>query len=79
MNLEIMCHIVFLDETWVFSSGSEFKIWSDSPSQFAKKRRPAPSTRSIIIYAGIQNGFVSGASLIFVQVSSQENFEHWVL
>jgi hypothetical protein len=88
MNLEVPHQVVFLDETWVYANGSESKIWRDGSSQSVKKRGLTTSTRYIILHAGTQNEFVSGASLISVQVRSPgnyhdfingENFEHWML
>jgi hypothetical protein len=88
MNLEVPHQVVFLDETWVNANGSESKIWSDGTSQSAKKRGPTTSTRYIILHAGTQNRFVSGASLISVSgtksgnyydLTNGENFEHWML
>jgi hypothetical protein len=79
--------VVFLDETWVYANCSELKMWSDGTSQSVKKRRPATSARYIFLHAGTRNGFVSGASLIFVADTKSgdyhdsmngENFEHWM-
>jgi hypothetical protein len=72
MNSEVPHKVVLLDETWVYANGSESKIWSNETSQSVKKRGLTTSTRHIILHAGTQNGFVSGASLIFVQIRSQE-------
>jgi hypothetical protein len=65
MNLEIPHQVVFLDETWVYANGSELKMWSDGTSQSVNKRR-LTSTRYIVLHAGTQDGFVSGASLICI-------------
>jgi hypothetical protein len=87
MNLEVPHQVVFLDGTWVYANGSELKMWSDGTSQSVKKRRPTTSTRYIVLHAGTRNGFVSGASLIFVAGTKSgdyhdsmngENFEHWM-
>jgi hypothetical protein len=86
MNLEIPHQVVFQDETWVYANGSELKKGSDGTSQSVKKRRPT-STRYIVLHAGTQNGFVSGASLIFFAGTKSgdnhdsmngENVEHWM-
>jgi hypothetical protein len=88
MNFEISHQIVFVDESWVFTRGSDTDVRSDGIIQCAKKRRQAPGTRYITMHAGTQNGFVSGASLIFVsgtnsgdyhEAMNGENCEHWVL
>jgi hypothetical protein len=88
INLEVPHQVVFLDETWVYANGSESKMWSDGTSQSVKKRGPTTSSRYIILHDGTQNGFVSGASLIFVSdtkprgnhdLMNGENFEHWML
>jgi hypothetical protein len=89
MNLEVPHQVVFLDETWVFFNGIEFKIWKDSTSQSTKKgRMPTQSTSYIIVHAGTQNGFISGLSSSFVSGVKRgdyhgsingENFEHWML
>jgi hypothetical protein len=88
MNLEVPHQLVFLDETWVYANGSESKIWSDGTSQSVKKRGQTTSTRYIILHSGTWNGFVSGASSIFVSGTGSgdyhvsmngENCEHWML
>jgi hypothetical protein len=38
MNFEVPDQVVFLDETWVYANGSEFKMWSDDTIQSVKKR-----------------------------------------
>jgi hypothetical protein len=87
MNSEVPHQVVFLGETCAYADGSELKMWSDGTSQSVKKRRPTTSTRYIVLHAGTQNGFVSGASLIFVADTKSgdyhdsmngENFEHWM-
>jgi hypothetical protein len=86
MNLDVPHQVVFLVETWVYTNGSELKMWIDGTSQSFMKRRPT-STRYIVLHAGTRNGFVSGASLIFVagkksgdyhDLMNGENFEHWM-
>jgi hypothetical protein len=88
VDLEVPHQVVFLHENWVYVNGSESKIWSDGTSQSVKKGRPTTSIRYIILHAGTRNGFVSGASLIFVSGTKSgdyhdsmngENFEHWML
>jgi hypothetical protein len=50
----------------VYANGSESKICDDGTSQSVNKRRPTASTRYIMFRVGTRNGFVSGASFIFV-------------
>jgi hypothetical protein len=52
MNSEILHQLAFLNETWMFSSGSESKIWNGGTSQSVKKRSPTQSTRYSIFDAG---------------------------
>jgi hypothetical protein len=70
---------VFLVETWVYANGSESKIWRDGTSQSVKKRGLTTSTRYIILHAGTQNGFVSGASLIFIPGTKSGNYHNFML
>jgi hypothetical protein len=62
-------------------------VGGDGTSQSVKKRRPATSTKYIILHAGTRNGFVPGASSTFVSgtksgdyhdLMNGENFEHWM-
>jgi hypothetical protein len=68
MNLEVPHQVVFLHKTWVYSNGSESKIWSDGTRQSVKKGGPRTSTRYNILHAGKRNVFVSGVTLILFQV-----------
>jgi hypothetical protein len=45
--------MVFVDETWVYANGSESNVWGDGTSQ-SVKRRPATSTRYIVLRAGTE-------------------------
>jgi hypothetical protein len=46
LNLESLDQVVFLDETWVFTKGTDSKMWSNSTSQAARKRRPTTTHKA---------------------------------
>jgi hypothetical protein len=76
MNIKkIPRQVAFIDATWVFASGSNIKVWSDSTSLCARKRRPPSSTRYITVHDGTWNGFVSGGSLIFVTGAKSGDYQ----
>ncbi|XP_050516194.1 uncharacterized protein LOC126891059 [Diabrotica virgifera virgifera] len=55
--------LIFLDETWIFSSGS-VRSWQDGTNEGIRKRT-GDGMRYIILHAGSENGFIDGSSLIF--------------
>jgi hypothetical protein len=64
--------VVFLDKTWVHVNGIKSKMWSDGTIK-SVQNRTSTSTRYIILQAGTQNGFLSGASTTFVSGMRLEN------
>jgi len=80
MNSQTAHQAVFLDETWAFTNGSDYKMRSNGTSQSAiKEKKPTPSTRYIIVTAVTKNRFVSGVSLIFVSGAKSDDyiFNEW--
>lgn len=78
---------VFLDETWIFSRGTNRRAWQDGSIKSVRKIRGSGGKRFIILHAGSRNGFISGASLIFSSTChsmdyhdsmNSETFEKWV-
>jgi hypothetical protein len=60
MNSEIPHQVVFLDESWVFATGSESKICHGGTSQSTKMRGLTTSSGHIIVHAGTLNDFFLG-------------------
>jgi hypothetical protein len=58
--------VLFLDETWAFSNGSNIKMWSDCTCQSTRKTRSATNTKYITVHNGTQNRFVFGTNLMFL-------------
>ena len=78
---------VFLDETWIFLSGTNRRAWQDDSARSVRKVRGSGGKRFVILHAGTRNGFVSNASLIFSSncdsvdyhnCMNSATFEKWV-
>ena len=76
---------VFLDETWVFSKGSDRKTWQDE-SESTRCKKTGDGARYVVLHCGNSNGFVKDASLIFKANKktgdyhdnmNSKNFENW--
>ncbi|KAI4454381.1 hypothetical protein MML48_9g00004633 [Holotrichia oblita] len=77
--------VVFLDETWIYSKGN--KSWQNDSVKSVRKPEGYDGKRFIILHAGTENGFISGASLIFASNNkvadyhasmNSTKFEQWV-
>lgn len=78
--------IIYTDETYIHSTHTATKEWSDGSLQ-TLKTPVAKGKRLIIVHAGNENGFVPGALLIFKSGSKSgdyhddmnyENFKQWL-
>ncbi|KAB0804249.1 hypothetical protein PPYR_01219 [Photinus pyralis] len=88
MNSTSPLPVVFLDETWVFATGSQKRSWQDdSPKSVKNANYSSNGKRFIILHAGNQNGFIENSSLIFAANSKSDdyhdnmdaaNFERWL-
>lgn len=74
----LSCHlqrdIVFLDETWIFSKGSQTKSWQDDNIQSVRKPEGYDGKRFIVVHAGTRNGFIPNASLLFSSKSATSDY-----
>ncbi|KAI4467863.1 hypothetical protein MML48_2g00015386 [Holotrichia oblita] len=57
--------VVFLDETWIYEKGNKGKSWQNDSVKSVRKPEGYDGKRFIILHAGTENGFISGASLMF--------------
>ncbi|KAI4463747.1 ig(immunoglobulin) and lrr(leucine rich repeat) domain [Holotrichia oblita] len=67
--------IVFLDETWIFSKGSQTKSWQDGNIKSVRKPEGYDGKRFIVLHAGTRNSFIANVNLIFSSKSSK-NYYH---
>lgn len=56
--------IIFTDESYIHSSHTQSKSWSDG-SRFGLKKSVSKGKRLIMVHAGSKNGFVPNALLMF--------------
>lgn len=57
--------IVFLNETWIFSKGSETKSRQDDNIRSVRKPKGYDGKRYIILHLGTENGLIENVNLIF--------------
>lgn len=58
-------NIVYTDETYIHSSHTQAKGWSDDFYEMELKKPISKGQRLIIVHAGGEKGFVNNALLIF--------------
>lgn len=86
-NSPVSRTVVFLDETWIFSKGSESKSWQDDDVRSVRKPQGFDGKRFIVLDAGSKDGFIKNCSLLFASKSkmldyhgemNSEMFTNWV-
>ncbi|XP_049868104.1 uncharacterized protein LOC126375422 [Pectinophora gossypiella] len=56
--------VIYMDETWIHAHYTVSKCWQSSRDKGVRKN-DSPGQRWVIVHAGSENGFVSGAGLVF--------------
>ncbi|GJQ85710.1 hypothetical protein Trydic_g13400 [Trypoxylus dichotomus] len=66
--------MVFLDGRWIYSKGNKIRSWQDDTIKGVRKPEGYDGKRFIIVHAGSEQGFISGASLIFASNSKAADY-----
>lgn len=73
-NSPFQRELVFLDETWIFSKGSQIKSWQDDSTKSVRKPGGFDGKRFIVLHAGNSRGFINNASLLFASKSKMLDY-----
>lgn len=75
LDSESPLQFIYLDETWIFSKGSDKNTWQDNTIKTVYRRgKTSNGKRHIIVHAGSRQGFVEDAGLIFSTKNKSEDY-----